>query len=118
MATRRSDDAPCVCCGVHGHNTVDHIRPRGMGGHNTADNRQALCYRCNHIKAMLESSLSPRYRRAVKKGKHNVAEDMVRGFLEQWRAYCQNFQHGKHRIRCRCYGCLVAPIPLGAGKAG
>lgn len=105
-------DAACVCCGERGHGTVDHLRPRCMDGEHAASNRQVLCYRCNHLKSTLEAQEVARYRRALRQGRGDQAERIVASYLEQWAGYCKRRKHGEW-LRCRCAGCLAAPISFG-----
>ena len=40
----------CLCCGVSGELTRDHVVPLSKGGSNTIDNIQPLCQGCNSSK--------------------------------------------------------------------
>lgn len=40
----------CLCCGVDGRLTVDHVVPLSKGGANSIDNIQPLCGSCNKRK--------------------------------------------------------------------
>ena len=42
--------AKCLGCGSQENIVLDHIQPLGRSGHNTVDNLQPLCYRCNQLK--------------------------------------------------------------------
>jgi len=44
------DDSECAYCGGVA-NTIDHIRPRSLGGRNVWENVVACCYECNQRKA-------------------------------------------------------------------
>lgn len=47
------DGRKCVCCGAESSLTVDHIRPRCLGGANARVNLMTLCFMCNNEKADL-----------------------------------------------------------------
>ena len=100
------DSPACACCGVEGHATVDHRVPRGMGGDNTAANRQKLCYRCNQIKGRLEQAYCIKWRKAKTEGRR---EELVRELLARWEWNCRSHSHGAW-LQCRCPACLNAPV--------
>ena len=46
------DKNKCLLCGTTKNLTIDHIKPRAMGGSNKIDNLQTLCKRCNLVKGI------------------------------------------------------------------
>jgi 5-methylcytosine-specific restriction endonuclease McrA len=50
----RRDGFKCLDCGSVDHLSVDHIRPRSLGGSDDFDNLQTLCRRCNSRKGKKE----------------------------------------------------------------
>lgn len=49
----------CLCCGVGGKLTVDHVVPLSKGGHDGVDNIQPLCLRCNQKKGAQSTDYRP-----------------------------------------------------------
>lgn len=58
------DGRQCLCCGSTYRVTVDHIKPRYLGGSHDPENLQVLCSTCNRLKGVQEmnfrSAKSPR----------------------------------------------------------
>ncbi len=105
--------APCACCGVYGHNTVDHLIPRALGGTSDPLNLQPLCYRCQVTKSELEMVYAVRFWHARSDA---GAALVVRQFLRFWRPWCAD--RGHHAgLECRCGACMTREIVFG-GKAG
>lgn len=113
-------DAPCVCCGIRSHSTVDHQRPRSMGGTDDLSNKVASCWRCNQVKSGLERQYARKYRKADTDERR---EELVQMLAGEWRRHCSQEHHGRMKT-CRCSNCLRAPIVFGAtvasaaGRAG
>jgi 5-methylcytosine-specific restriction endonuclease McrA len=45
------DGCRCVYCGSSEHLTIDHVRPKALGGETVASNLVAACLSCNRSKA-------------------------------------------------------------------
>jgi len=50
----KRDNYKCLACGTSENLTMDHIKPRSMGGLNDIDNLQTLCQHCNLSKGAKE----------------------------------------------------------------
>ena len=106
-------DAACACCGGgRGHITIDHLRPRALGGTSAFDNLQPLCWCCNNIKSVLELEFVRLWRRAKPERRERQAAE----FLRRWRPFCAREFHGTRHL-CGCETCLNAPILFGAAAA-
>lgn len=107
MLTQRPNDAGCCCCGDRNHLTVDHRIPRSLGGTGESANLQWLCWRCNHVKGLLEGVLAGRTRGRRARATRSV----VRELEERWQPFCTEQGHGNDLV-CQCAGCLTRPIAL------
>lgn len=54
---KRRDGFRCVYCGETENLTLDHVRPRSMGGPTTADNCVTACRDCNQAKGSLNVNI-------------------------------------------------------------
>ena len=52
-AIKERDGHRCVYCGSNENLTIDHVRPRSMGGGTTADNCVTACRTCNQAKGSM-----------------------------------------------------------------
>ena len=104
-------DAVCACCGGgRGHITIDHIRPRAIGGTSAFDNLQPLDWACNKTKSAVETEFVRLWRKAKTEGHR---DRLVAELGRRWRAYCARESHGV-RLICACTNCLNAPNRIGA----
>lgn len=51
MTSKELRSLPCACCGSLGETTLDHIKPKALGGNKNW--KQPLCYKCNAAKGIL-----------------------------------------------------------------
>lgn len=91
----RRDNFTCQYCGRQSKDlTVDHVKPRRLGGLSTWNNVVAACPRCNHLKGGLTPQQSGMYPKKQPKqppgtaaylfGKHNNQNQEWETFLIGW----------------------------------
>lgn len=51
---KNRDGQMCLCCGATRRLEIDHINSHYLGGNNSLDNLQTLCYKCNRDKSFNE----------------------------------------------------------------
>lgn len=51
MTKKECRKLPCICCGGFDKVTVDHVKPKALGG--DISWKQPLCFKCNQAKGIL-----------------------------------------------------------------
>lgn len=51
MTNKECKRLPCSCCGTNENVTLDHVRPKALGGDKSW--KQPLCFHCNRTKGIL-----------------------------------------------------------------
>lgn len=51
MTRKELRSQPCACCGSFEQITLDHVKPKALGGNRNW--KQPLCYNCNRAKGIL-----------------------------------------------------------------